>query len=359
MSRPPSNTVPPLAAPRSTRPTIKTVAAEAGVSVAAVSKVLRNAYGVSEGLRQRVQHAIEKLGYRPSTGARGMRGRTFTIGVLLVEISNPFLPEVIEGISEICGSDGYKVLIGLGHSSLTMEESLLESMVDHGMDGLILVAPQLAGSALERFARQVPMVVIGHHEPEATTFDSVNNDDRAGTALALQALARQGRRDIAMISAAISQQGSGANVVAVREQAYRAFMAQMNGMQGSVLRLSYDLAPRTQQIKDWLNAPDRPSAVFCWSDLFAVELIGHARAMGIAVPQDLAVIGYDNSPPAAMPLIDLTSVDQNAKGLGGAAASLLLSRITGRAEAQHSLIAPSLFLRSSHAAGPSKPQHTS
>ena len=84
-----------------TRVTITTVAADAGVSVAAVSKVLRNAYGVSELLRVKVQASIDKLNYRPSMAARGMRGQIFTVGVLLVEIANPFLPQIIDGAREV------------------------------------------------------------------------------------------------------------------------------------------------------------------------------------------------------------------------------------------------------------------
>ncbi len=83
------------------RVTIKAVAQEAGVSVAAVSKVLRNAYGVSEALRANVQTAIEKLGYRPNVAARGMRGQTFTIGILMNDLTNPFLSEIVDGVSTV------------------------------------------------------------------------------------------------------------------------------------------------------------------------------------------------------------------------------------------------------------------
>ncbi|WP_211217708.1 LacI family DNA-binding transcriptional regulator [Rubellimicrobium thermophilum] len=90
--------------------TIRTVAADAGVSVAAVSKVMRNAYGVSEALRQKVEASIEKLGYRPSIAARGMRGQTYTFGVLLVDIENPFLPSIYHGIEDRAEAQGYKVM---------------------------------------------------------------------------------------------------------------------------------------------------------------------------------------------------------------------------------------------------------
>lgn len=341
--------------PRGTRPgriTIRDVAADAGVSVAAVSKVLRNAYGVSPALRQNVLTSIEKLGYRPSTAARGMRGRTFTIGVVLVEMGNPFLPDVIAGISDACGADGYKVLIGLGQAQLTLEESLLDSMIDHGMDGLILVAPRMSGETLEAYARQTPLVVIAHHDPAASAYDTVNSDDAAGARLAVAELAARGHSDIAMISLLVADDNAQTHVAVAREKGYMQAMADAGlATHARVLRMTGDKDLRQGQMQAFLAAADRPTAVFCWSDLFAVELIGLARTSGMPLPEDLAVIGYDNSPPAAMPLIALTSVDQNARALGGAAATALLSRISGRTDPQRLMLKPTLSCRTSHSRG--------
>ena len=338
--------------PRGTRPgriTIRDVAADAGVSVAAVSKVLRNAYGVSPALRQNVLTSIEKLGYRPSTAARGMRGRTFTIGVVLVEMGNPFLPDVIAGISDACGADGYKVLIGLGQAQLTLEESLLDSMMDHGMDGLILVAPRMSGETLEAYARQTPLVVIAHHEPSPNAYDTVNSDDAAGAHMVVAELVAAGHSDIAMISLLVADDNSQTHVSVAREKGYLKAMGDA-GLEPSarILRMTGDKDLRQAQMRSFLSAPDRPTAVFCWSDLFAIELIGLARSSGMNLPSELSVIGYDNSPPATMPLIELTSVDQNARGLGGAAATALLSRIAGRTNPQRLMLKPTLAHRTSH-----------
>ena len=147
------------------RITIRTVAEDAGVSVAAVSKVLRNAYGVSKALRQNVVESIERLNYRPSNAARGMRGQTYTIGVLLVGIDNPFLPQVFAGIDGIAAMSGYKILMGVGAARMPMEARLIEQMIDSHMDGIILIASQLSGKMLEKYALQIPISVIGHHEP--------------------------------------------------------------------------------------------------------------------------------------------------------------------------------------------------
>ena len=98
----------------SSRATIKTVAADAGVSVAAVSKVLRNAYGVSAALRAKVQASIKRLGYRPNVSARGMRGQTFKVGVILLEIANPFLSQIMDGVNDVLSASNYQALMGMG-----------------------------------------------------------------------------------------------------------------------------------------------------------------------------------------------------------------------------------------------------
>jgi LacI family transcriptional regulator len=331
----------------SSRVTIRTVAADAGVSVAAVSKVMRNAYGVSDALRLKVESSIEKLGYRPSVAARGMRGRTFTLGVLLVGIDNPFLPGIYQGIESVTDAAGYKIMVGVGAARARTEVTLIEQMIDNRMDGLILVASQISGATMEHYARQIPIVVVGHHEPGAEGFDTVNNDDQAGARLATQAMLDRGYRDIAFLTQS-DQEGHLNDVAPQRELGYRAAMAAA-GLEARtrVLALPYHGTPRDRQIHDMLTAPDRPRAIVCWSDLDAIPLLDAAHRLAIRVPQDLALIGYDNSPVAGLSVVDLASIDQDGPRLGRLAAEALFSRITGRRSAEHITIAPRLVPRGS------------
>ncbi|QFY63763.1 LacI family transcriptional regulator (plasmid) [Rhizobium grahamii] len=327
------------------RITIRHVAQDAGVSVAAVSKVLRNAYGVSEVLRSKVEASIEKLNYRPSVAARGMRGRTYTVGILVIELSNPFLAGVIESANTMLSDNGYKSLIGIGRSASPIEASMIESMIDNRMDGVLIIAPRISGKVLERYARQIPIAVIAHHEPHAQTYDTVNSDDRKGAALAVEVAVKQGYRDIAMLGYDFLDSPS--TVVALqREMGYVAAMKQA-GLESRIIRLPPVAENREAAIRDFLVTTDRPRAVFVWSDLDAVPLINAARTSGIRVPEDLAIIGYDNSPMAAIPLVGLTSVDQNAVQLGRTASEVLMGRIDGRQEARHLLIEPHVELRGS------------
>lgn len=331
--------------PAQERVTIRHVAEDAGVSVAAVSKVLRNAYGVSELLRNKVETSIEKLNYRPSVAARGMRGRTYTIGILMIELANPFLAGIIEGANEALTENNYKSLIGLGRSASPIEASMIESMIDNRMDGVLIIAPRISGKILERYARQIPIVVIAHHEPQATTYDSVNSDDAGGAALAVEAALQRGYSDIAML--AYDHIDSPPTVVALQREKGYLEAAERAGITPRLLRLPPVAADRTAAIDAFLTAKDRPRAVFVWSDLDAVPLINAARTSGVRVPEDLAIIGYDNSRTAALPLVGLTSIDQNAAQLGRTAAEMLLSRIDGRGEASHVLIEPHVELRGS------------
>lgn len=329
------------------RVTIRTVAADAGVSVAAVSKVMRNAYGVSEALRLKVEASIEKLGYRPSVAARGMRGQTFTLGVLLVDIENPFLPAVYHGIEEVTETKGYKIMVGVGKAHERREAQLIEQMIDNRMDGLILVASQIPGPVMDRYARQIPTVVVGHHEPQAESFDTVNSDDRTGARMAVRALYDRGHRDIAMLAMEWDARHQ-ADVSPQREQGYLATMAELGlSDRARMLRVPQSDQPREDRLRAYLTAPDRPRAIFCWSDLDAVPLRNMAWQLGLRVPQDLALIGYDNNPVAALPMIDLASVDQDGRRMGRVAAEALLTRIGGRRVAEHILIEPKLIPRGS------------
>lgn len=332
---------------RSARVTIRTVAADAGVSVAAVSKVLRNAYGVSDSLRARVMESIGRLGYRPNVAARGMRGRTFTIGMLLTDLDNPFLSQVIDGINDVAEPAGYKVMIGVGRSSLPIETRLIDSMIDYRMDGVILVAPRLGPDIIPAYAAQIPIVAIGHHEPLAQGFDTANADDRRGAALVIEELVRRGHDDIGMISLDLGVDHR-TNVSDIREEGYLAAMAAAGlSHRARIVQFGLDADRRDAQLAGWLDASDRPRAVYCWSDLHGVPLRSLAAQRGIAVPGDLAIAAYDNSGITGLAMVDLTSVDQGGHAQGASAAELLLSRIAGRRQAEHRLIPPRLVIRGS------------
>lgn len=327
------------------RVTILTVAEDAGVSASAVSKVLRNAYGVSDTLRNRVMASIEKLDYRPSVAARGMRGKTWTIGILLIDISNPFLHQVIGGVNETLKASRYRAMIGLGQAEVPLESALMDSMADYRMDGLILVAPEASRALIESYAAKMPIVAIGHYNPATSLYDTVNGDDRHGAKIAVEALIGAGYTDIMMISSGDINHPE-AGVIEQREIGYSDAMLKA-GFTPKIDRIAMEASARDIYLRSLLSAKDRPRALFCWSDLHGIHVINLAKTMGINVPGELAIVGYDNSETAALPLVDLASIDQRGNELGRIGVELLLSRIAGRNDAEHCLITPYMVYRAS------------
>ena len=128
--------------------------------------------------------------------------RMLRLGILLVGIDNPFLPQVVAGISAEAEASGYKIMMAVGAARMPLEASMIEQMIDNRMDGLILVAAQISGRMLATYASQSPICIIGHHEATGSNFDTVNSDDLHGASIAVRALLAQGYRDIGMVSLA-------------------------------------------------------------------------------------------------------------------------------------------------------------
>ncbi len=319
----------PPAAPR--RVTIVDVARHANVSTTAVSKVLRNAYGASPEMRAKVRRAIDELGYRPLAAARGLRGQTYTIGVMLPDIRNPFFPEILDGVTGCLEGTDYQVLLGPGGNGEKEEVRVTDAMIDRGMDGLVLVAPVSPRDRLEHVASAVPTVVVGRHGHSAV-YDTVADDDRAGAALVVRHLAELGHRRIAHIEHHETDPTRATEMPnAQRADGYRRAMRDL-GLDGEidVVSTSYTQQGGYEGAKQLLARPHRPTAVFAGADIVAMGVLEAVAEAGLSVPGDLSVAGYDNTTFAALGQISLTSVDQAGQEIGRNAARLLLERIADR-----------------------------
>lgn len=331
----------------SAKVTIKTVAADAGVSVAAVSKVLRDAYGVSAALRSRVEASIERLGYRPRAAARAMRGQTYTLGFLIPDMHNPFFGDIFAGVNAALERTQYQTLLGVSGSATSIETALIEAMIDRQMDGLILIGPRMLGHDVRQVAARLPSVLIGHYAPSETSFDTVNNDDRLGAVLVVQHLAAAGYRHIAYLSQEIADDEQ-TMVTTQREIGYRQAMQEMGLGKYTQVFHAPQTSRETQSVaRSMLQARHRPDAIFCWTDFIGLEVLSVARQLGLAVPGDLAVVGYDNTSYCDLAQNALTSIDQSGQVLGLQAARLLIERIEGRTTAEHFVVTPRLVARAS------------
>lgn len=312
------------------RVTIVDVARHAQVSTTAVSKVLRNAYGVSPTMQAKVRQAMTELGYRPHAAARGMRGQSYTVGVLVPDLHNPFFAQVIDGMMEHLDGTDYQVLLGPSRCGHEAEARATEAMVDRSMDGVILIAPTSAPAQLDRVAGLVPTVVIGRHGRSAA-YDRVVDDDHAGAALVVDHLAGLGHRRIAHIEHAETDPVRAAEMPnALRARGYRDAMA----ARGLAAEIDVVSTSYTQQ-GGYLGARQllaraRPTAIFAGADIAAMGVLAALGEAGLAVPGDISVAGYDNTAFAALGPISLTTVDQAGRQFGRDAARLLLDRIADR-----------------------------
>jgi LacI family transcriptional regulator len=341
---------------RSRRVTIVDVARYAQVSTTTVSKVLRNAYGASPAMRVKVQQAIDELGYRPSTAARGMRGRTYTVGVMLPDIRNPFFADILDGFTERLDGTEYQVLHGNGCNSEGPEARVTEAMIDHGMDGLVLIAPVSSRSHLENVARHVPTVVVGRHG-HSRVYDTVTDDDHAGAALVVNHLADLGHRRIAHIE---HHETDPTRLVempnAIRADGYRhAMLARGLGDDIDIVSTTYTQEGGYLGAQQILARDRLPTALFAGADIVAMGALEALSEAGLSVPGDISVAGYDNTTFASFGPISLTSVDQAGRQIGSNAARLLLERIADRHTPSAQIkLSPTLKVRRTTAAPPAE-----
>ncbi|HEU5469851.1 MAG TPA: LacI family DNA-binding transcriptional regulator [Actinophytocola sp.] len=339
--------------PQSRRITIVDVARHAQVSTTAVSKVLRNAYGTSPTMRAKVQASIAELGYRPHAGARAMRGQTYTVGVLVPDLRNPFFPDILDGVDDQLRDTDYQVLLGPSHCNGERAEArVIDAMIDRGMDGVVLIAPVVPRPHLERIARMVPTVVVGRHG-RSTAYDTVADDDTAGAALIVDHLAGLGHRHIAHIEHHETNPIRLAEMPnAIRAEGYRAAM-QAHGLDPDIVSTSYTRDGGYLGAQQLLARSRLPTAIFAGADVVAMGVLEALTEAGLSVPGDISVAGYDNTAFAALGPISLTSVDQAGRHIGGTAARLLLDRIADRERPTAQVkLSPTLVVRHSTAAPP-------
>lgn len=338
-------------APPIRRVTIEDVARDANVSVSAVSKVIRDASGVSPQMKRKVSTSIDRLGYRPHAGARGMRGRSFTIGVVLVQMSAPFQVELATGVGTELEQGPYQDVIIAAGLTRERQRRSIEALVDRQVDGLILIGPALDHTELESIGTRTQMVVIARHGG-ADHFDTVVDDDHAGAGLVVDHLVSLGHERIMHIS-----HSSGG----LQRPHVPSHIARRDGYEAAMKR--YALTPDvivpgfTEEggYQAALEALDRryaPTAIFAGADIAALGVLRAAEERGLRIPDELSVAGYDNILTSQLHRVSLTTVDQSGADTGAIAARLLLDRINGRTEAVHHVIVPRLIERGTTAQAP-------
>jgi DNA-binding LacI/PurR family transcriptional regulator len=327
------------------KPTITDVARRAGVSKSLVSLVMRGADHVSPERRQAVNKAAAELGYRPNAMARSLvQRRTHLVGVMVSDLHNPFFADVVAGIQEQAARTGYKVLVNSGNRAAAREADAMETLLQLRADGIILGSPVLDDEVIGRASREVPIVLVGR-EAHGPAVDSVTNDDRAGAEVAVEHCVSLGHRRIAHIDG-----GHGAGAPA-RRHGYEAAMKRLGlGDLVSVVSGTYTEEGGHTGCLLLLAQKPRPTAIFAANDLAAIGALNAIEESGLKVPDDVSLVGYDNTSLAALRHISLTTIHQPRLEMGQLALSTLLERVDqDREEPRRVVLSPSLVVRASTA----------
>jgi len=329
---------------------IKEVAAHAGVSVATVSNVLNRPEIVAQPTRDRVSAAIRELGFVRNESARQLRaGHSRTIGLVVLDVANPFFTDLARGVEDEVSKAGLAVILCNSDDQERKENRYLDLLEEHRVQGVLITPVAGAGSRLARLQKRGTPVVLVDSRSASRGQCSVAVDDVLGGDLALSHLLAAGHERIAYISGppAIRQ-------VADRHEGALRALARAGRPPGRLLVLdagSLNVAGGQKAGAEIaaLPAAERPTAVFCVNDLTALGFLQEMTRNRIRVPEDISIVGYDDIDFAAAAAVPLTSVRQPRQQLGRTAARMLIEESTADESHQHQqvIFEPQLIVRQS------------
>lgn len=296
--------------------------------------------------RERILAEIERLGWRPNIAARGLRqGKTFTLGILVSNVAASFLPEILQGVDRTAEEQGYHTFVSVHEHDLTRAERHLRSLASKGVDGIVYYPTESGaeGELLNELLQDIPVVTVMRPVP-GFTGATVLVDDRAGGEMAARHLLELGHDQLGFLGYRDIDFAADRRI-GFEETVRRA---------GAELRPEWevhDLAPGDASARDValriLSLPKRPTALFCASDRLAARAMQAAFDLGLRVPEDLSILGYNGDAWGALLAVPLTTVAQPRSAVGEQAARLVLD--SGAREEARVVVQPTLLLRASTA----------
>lgn len=333
--------------------TINDIAKEAGVSKTAVSFAFNDPSQLAQATVQHIHAVAEKLGYSPDPIARSMTTRrTNALGLLVPQdiatvMSNPFFAQLMRGIGHICNSTGKTLMI-----VPPLWGSRLKAIPHATVDGFIVVGIEVDRSEIVLLRRRrIPFVIVDSAAPD--DIPSVNVDDRSGARAAMRHVLEQGHRSIGVISIESGKPGpeNYTGTLGARLQGYFEALSEF-GIAHDDERVHFIEAPSSWQggsdaFEQLWALPQRPSAIVTMSDILAFGVLDTARSMGLSLPEELSVVGFDDLPDARLMRPPLTTVRQPVEEKGRLAAEILVNAIENQGEPQHHILPTELVIRDS------------
>ncbi|SLN40473.1 LacI family DNA-binding transcriptional regulator [Pseudooctadecabacter jejudonensis] len=308
------------------------VAKRAGVSQSAVSRVFSGA-SASAATAEKVRAAAAELGYRPNVLARAMiTGKSRVIGLVVAYLDNQFYPEALQRLSNALQASGYHILIFTTSNDADEVETVVQDMLDHQVEGIIAASVSLSSALTDLCAKAgIPVVLFNRGQP-GSGLSSVTSANVKGGYTATQALIDAGHTRIAHIAG-----WEGSMTGRDRRQGFEDAMADAGLTPFAIVDGMYSRDVAAASTRQLLSGANRPDAIFVANDHMAFAVIEEIRAAGLNIPDDISIIGYDDTPLAAWPSFDLTTVRQPVNRMVEATVTTLMSAIAGAETYAHTI----------------------
>jgi DNA-binding LacI/PurR family transcriptional regulator len=312
---------------------IKDIARQAEVSHSTVSRALGNSPLVSEGTKDRIQRLAQEMGYSPDAQARSLvLGRTLTIGVVVTYIADPFIAQVVQGIETTAHDHGYSVLLVSSQAEPEREIAAVEMLRSQRVDGVIVASSRVGALYRDHLERiGVPVILVNSMAEQGGRYThSLGVDNRHGGRSATEHLIQKGHRRISYV-ARPADLGSNSQRLAGYEDALNEAGIPVDP--SLVVETHGHFSGGRQALPQLLSIVEPATAAFCYNDMTAIGLISAAREAGLELPQDLAVVGFDDIPFASYVYPALTTIAQPTSEMGRRATEMLLGTLVEPREA--------------------------
>ncbi len=319
----------------SRRVTMADVAKYAGVTKTTVSRVLNNKGETSVETRDKVLKAVDELGYRRSPIARSLAtDKTLSIGILVPVLSNPYFGAIVEGIENVLWANDYHILLCNSNGNPDREQAVMTLFEDHRVEGVIILSPHSPAEELSKYVRNQPAVVTLNTRVDERWALRVFTDEIQSSSIAVDHLLRNGRRHLAYIGSETNTYGSHERYRGFEQAVKEKGLAFDKAKQSTAVPFSDQIMLPT--IQKLLQSNSKIDGLICFNDDIAAKTIKVCTELGVRVPDDIAVIGYDNDALAELITPSLTTLDltTSKKAVGEFMGRILLEQIENN-RAQH------------------------